>query len=102
MLLVVLRENAHTQRDMTITECCKDKTFFMKMPPDGTKLKETYTYFYQCQGVLNLTNLKWIDFVVYSTKELFVQHIEVDILWNVKMLPKLTSFYVKYLHNKQY
>ena len=74
----------------------------MKMTPDGIKLKETCTYFYQCQGVLNLTNLEWIDFVVYTTKELFVQHIEGDILWIVKMLPKLMPFYVKYQHNKQH
>ena len=45
----------------------------MKNMSDGIKLKENHAYFYQCQVVVNLTSLNWIDFVVYTTKSLFVQ-----------------------------
>ena len=88
----------YSKRDLTIDDCCEDKNFFMRKTTDGIKLKNNHVYFYQCQGVVNLTNLNWIDFVIFTSKSLFVQRITKDnALWHDKMLPKLTSFYQKYM-----
>ena len=83
---------------MTIEASCKDSSFYLKTTFDGLRLKQSHVYYYQCQGVLNITGLPWIDFVVYTKKDLFIQRIARDInLWNSKILPKLTQFYANYL-----
>ena len=74
------------------------KDFYIKQTEDGLKLKVKHTYFYQCQGVLNILNLPWIDFVVYTTVDMYVQRIYKDVtLWENKMLPELTSFYFSFI-----
>lgn len=87
-----------SKKEMTIEESCKDSSFYLKKTFDGLRLKQSHVYYYQCQGVLNITGLPWIDFVVYTKKDLFIQRIARDInLWNSKILPKLTQFYANYL-----
>ena len=88
-----------SNKEMTIEECCKDSSFYLKKNPDGViTLKQSHVCYYQCQGALNITGLDWIDFVVYMKKYFFVQRIPRDIeLCKSKMLPKLTMFYAYYL-----
>ena len=38
--------------------------------------KKTHRYYSQVQGQLPITERKWCDFVVYTTKDLFIQQIE--------------------------
>ena len=88
-----------SKKDATIQEAIgSDKSFFLCNKDKIVHLKRNHLYYYQCQGVLNILELPWLDFVVYTTKELFVERIFIDSdLWNNKMLPKLTSFYVDFI-----
>ena len=55
-----------------------------------------HNYFYQCQGLLNICNRDWIDFIVRTLNphQIFIQRIQRDQhLWENIMLPKLQAFY---------
>lgn len=67
---------------------------------DGVlQLKNTHAYYWQVQGQLLITGLKWCDFVVYTEDDLFIQRIERDegILETIKGKADYFFFYV-YLH----
>ena len=76
------------------------------LPPDqkggrkgckGTK-NQLLAYFYQCQGIVNILGLQWIDFVVYTDVDMYVERIHKDTnLWKRTMLPKLPSFYLTFV-----
>ena len=57
----------YSKNDMTILEAVKtDKKFFFKSTATGLELKRSHAHFYQCQGIVNILGLPWIDFVVYT------------------------------------
>ena len=79
-----------SNKEMTIEECCKDSSFYLKKKSRWSNYTEAVTCL--------LLGLDWIDFVVYTKKYFFVQRIPRDIEWyKSKMLPKLTMFYAYYL-----
>ena len=79
-------------------DACRDKKLFMEMSAAGPTLKESLACSYQCQGVMNIVGLDWLDFAVYTEKELHVQRLTCKKqLWNETMLPKLTKFYKDFL-----
>ena len=86
-------------KDTSICEAVQNsKSFCLKQTENGLKLKVNHAYYYQCQGVMNILNLGWIDFVVYTNVDLHVEHIYKDVsLWEMKMLPELTSFYFSFI-----
>ena len=86
-------------KEMSIHEAAMSvKDFYIKQTEAGLKLKVKHAYFYQCQGVLNILNLPWIDFVVYTTVDIYIERIYKDVtLWENKMLPELTSFYFSFI-----
>eukprot|EP00794_Sanderia_malayensis_P004347 gene4347-4926_t len=88
-----------TKKDFCINEAATMRDFFMIMNENGKPaLKQNHGYFFQCQGVMNIAQLKWIDFAVYTEKELFVERIACDVsLWHNRMLPELTDFYINYI-----
>ena len=44
-------------------------------------------------------NVKWANFIVYTTVDIFSERIYFDnVLWYKTMLPKLTSFYFSYIY----
>ena len=90
------------QRDMSIDDAIKMKEFCLTLNKNGKpSLKRNHNYYFQCQGVVNILQLQWIEFVVYTKKELFVERIECDAaLWKDKMLPQLSEFYATYILNK--
>ncbi|KXJ29264.1 hypothetical protein AC249_AIPGENE29029 [Exaiptasia diaphana] len=46
----------YSKKEMTIEECCKDSSFYLKKNSSGViALKQSHVYYYQCQGVLNIT-----------------------------------------------
>ncbi len=55
-----------------------DKNFFLRLVGDCVQLKRKHSYYCQCQGVLNLLGYDWIDFVVYTTKDVHVERIRKD------------------------
>ena len=75
-----------------------DKAFFLKLTDGGLELKRNFFYYYQCQGVVNLLGLPWIDFVVCTTVDVYVERILRDeTAWEKKMLPELTSFFFSFI-----
>ena len=62
------------------------------------QLKKSHNYYYQCQGLLYISRLPWIDFVVRTEHpyELHIERILFDEeLWITEMSPKLKAFYFK-------
>ena len=51
-------------RGLDINECCLDKIFFMTLTNNKPTLKLNHQYHIQCQGIMVITELKTIDFVV--------------------------------------
>ncbi|XP_065069968.1 uncharacterized protein LOC135694980 [Rhopilema esculentum] len=105
---VVLRDNVpagcievkcpFTKREMTLASASEEKSFFLKPGSNGLQLKKRHNYFYQCQGILNIINLPWIDFVVFTNLDLHVERIYKDTeLWQNTMLPEVTDFYCNYI-----
>ena len=58
------------------------------------ELKTSHMYYSQVQGQLAITERQFCDFVVYTTKDLFIQRIAFnEDFWLHKLLPKLIDFY---------
>ena len=88
----------YSKKNATILEACEDKTFFMQKTDEGPKVKDTHHYYHQCQGVMNIVGIKWMDFVLYTEKEFFCQRLHCNNkLWDSTILPKLAAFYGSYL-----
>ena len=58
--------------DLTITEACNDKSFFLELK-DEIKLKRNHIYYYQCQSVMAICQLSWLEFVVFTKND---HHVE--------------------------
>lgn len=65
----------YSKREKSVAEACKEKQFFMECGPHGPKLKLHHAYFYQCQGTMYIVGLSWMDSVVFTEKDLFVERI---------------------------
>ena len=89
----------YASKDLCISDAvnCK-KNFCLQQTENGLKLKENHPYYFQCQGVLNILNLNWIDFVVYTNVDMHVERIDEDIFfWEEKMPLEITSFYFSFI-----
>ena len=65
-----------TCEKMTILDACRQVTAFCLIEKNGKMcLSESHGYFYQVQTQMHVTNLKWCDFVIWRSQELFVQRI---------------------------
>ena len=82
-----------TLRNLTPEEACSDPSFYCHLIDGKPELKKDHHYYYQVQGQLGLSGLKWCDFVVYFQKGLIVQRIKFDELFWKSMIVKLTNFY---------
>ncbi|XP_063221397.1 uncharacterized protein LOC134530485 isoform X1 [Bacillus rossius redtenbacheri] len=59
------------------------------------QLRRNHSYYFQIQGQLNICDREYCDFVVYAGGKIIVECIVRDkILWQEKMLPKLSQFYM--------
>ena len=87
-----------SEADLTITKACQDKSFFLELKDNVIKLKHNRVYYYQCQGVMAICQLNWLDFVVFTKNDLHVERILFDEHeWVTNMLPELTALYFSYL-----
>ena len=87
-----------SKRDNTIKEACQDPNFFLTVADDKITLKQNHAYFYQIQGAMATLQLQWCDFVVYTSKDLFVERITFDSsFWEKSMVPELTRFYFEFV-----
>ena len=89
----------YSKRDCSIKEAAlTDKSFFMKVLENKCELKVGHFYYYKCQGIMNILELPWVDFVVFTTRDIHIERIFRDqTLWIRKMLPELTRFFSLYI-----
>ena len=92
-----MKLNAHF-RKRTIKEACEDKTFFLHTIEGKPKLTENHVYFHQCQGVMAVTEVDELDFIV-SKKEIHVETLKFqNEKLNNKLLKDLTiMFYLDFI-----
>lgn len=89
----------YTARAMTVEEACTSiPKFFLSQDPETKeiKLKENHLHYAQVQGQLLITGAYFCDFVVYTSKDLFIQRITLDANYVEKLLQKLCKFYNDY------
>ena len=88
-------------KDIMLADATKgDKAFFffLKLTDSGLELKRNHLYYYQCQGVVNLLGLPWIDFVFCTNVDAYVERIlRHETPREKKMLPKLTNFFSSFI-----
>ena len=53
------------------------------------KLQETHNYYYQVQGQMAIWKKQYCDFVCWTTKGIFVQHVEANEQCFEQILPKI-------------
>lgn len=83
-------------KDFTpVDAALEDSDFFCRFVEGNVKLKETHAYYYQVQGQMGVTGLKWCDFFVWAGPgRVSVERIPFDVsLWQDEVLPALQSFY---------
>ena len=88
----------YSGRTMTPEVACQEVNQFCSSLTDGqVMLKKTHNYYYQVQGQLEITQLPWCDFLIWTPQGTSLQRIERDEkLWTT-VYPKLRSFYREYL-----
>ena len=92
----------YSKRDMTLQEATEsDRSYFLSVDGSTLALKKGHAYHYQCQGLLNILEVDWLDLVAYTTKDIFVERIyRNEAEWTVKILQSLTYFYIDNIISK--
>ena len=92
-------KNLLQNKPITLNEAARNmKSFCLALNGTNLHLKRNHKYFHQCQGLLNIVNMPWIDFVVRhdAPHQLHIERIYKDeVLWEETMLPKLLAFFNK-------
>lgn len=90
-----------SKKDLTIEEACGDKSFFLQMCDEEPKLKRSHIYYFQCQGVMAVTGISELDFIVYTEKFMHIETLKFESeKWNTNWLPCLTKFYFDFMSNE--
>jgi len=55
------------------------------------QLKRKHDFYYQVQGVMHVANLKWAHFVVYTTKDFYVEESKYEANFMKEALLNLNS-----------
>ena len=83
---------------ISVLEACSDKAFCMEIIDGKPSLKKNHIYYYQSQGVMVICQLKFLDFVVYTVSDVYVERIYFNEKeWQCHYTPQLTEFYFEYL-----
>lgn len=83
-------------KDIRVAEACSNTDFCAELIESTNKirLKRSHPYYSQVQGQMAITERKWCDFLVYTTKDFAVDTIDFDEdFWKQKLLPALEKFY---------
>ena len=87
-------------RNCTIDEACVNTKFYLeKNNLSNITLKKDHEYFAQIQGQLMVTGADFCEFIVFTSKDIFVQRILPDVTYmEDTLLPRLSEFFLKYGH----
>lgn len=82
-------------KDVMLVTAAADSRFCLKYDDNGIYLylDTVHPYYYQVQRQLSVTGVKCIDFVVWTTKDLFVQRVLPDTDFRNRMLTRTSLFY---------
>lgn len=73
-------------------------SFFMQKTEDGLRLRTGHNYYFQVQGEINVVDVEFCDFVVFSGNAIYVERIFRDKdFWENDILPPLNVFYLKHI-----
>ncbi|PFX12320.1 hypothetical protein AWC38_SpisGene23745 [Stylophora pistillata] len=78
-----------------ISTSAQDKNFCFEVTTTGAhRLKRNHQYYYQVQLQLMCTDLKYIDFVVWTKNGLFIERIFADKSFREEKVPKAKEFFL--------
>ncbi|KAL9967600.1 hypothetical protein ACROYT_G025862 [Oculina patagonica] len=84
----------YTKFQVTPLDASTDEKFFMEQTGVADcKLKEDHPYYAQVQGQMAVTGAQWCDFIVYTSKGIYVQRIPFDPVFWAQLQQKLYSYY---------
>ena len=66
-------------RNMSVRDACtKMKSFYCQLVNDQIRLKKSHHYYYQVQGAMAMADVKWCDFIVWTTNDMNIERITFD------------------------
>ena len=85
-------------RNMSVHDACSQvKSFCCEVINGEIHLKKQHQYYYQIQGAMAIVGVKWCDFVVWTTKDMFVERVSFNqSFWNM-CYSKLKSVYLSFI-----
>jgi hypothetical protein len=92
-------KSPYSERHLSISEAIEQCEFFhLGVLSDGeVGLKKDDRYYYQVQGQLLVTGAPFCDFVLCTNKDIFVERIYPDIVFQEQLLHRLAAFYCKHI-----
>ena len=81
---------------VTPLDACSDNHFYLENVNGIPKLKENHNYYDQIQGQLGITNAKWCDFVVYTSKGMSIERITLDEYYWSELRETLSRYYFEH------
>ena len=87
----------HTKFHVTPLEACSDPNFVMeKISDTKCRLKRDHAYYAQVQGQMGVTGAKWCDFIVYTSKGLYIKRIAFDPTYWENLKTELLRYYFEH------
>ena len=85
-------------KTLTPTQAMKDPSFYVEMKDDKPVLKKNHSleYYSQIQVQMGITQLTWIDFVVYYSKSIIITRVEFHKIYFRSLVSKSANFYFKH------
>ena len=84
-------------KNLTPTQAMKDPSFYIKMKDGKPVLKKNHSlgYYSQIQFQMGITQLTWVDFVLYFFKGI-ITRVQFDEIYFRSLVAKSTDFYFKH------
>ena len=87
----------YTKYHVTPLDACTDAKFFMEqIGACKCKLKEDHQYYAQVQGQMAVTGARLCDFIVFTSKGIYVQRLLFDSVFWAELEQKLFSYYFEH------
>lgn len=81
-------------KSLSVEDAAAQENFCLEVVGGSLRLRKNHPYFWQVQGQLAVSNMKWCDFVVWIGQSLFIERVRYDSdLWTSSILPSLCAFY---------
>ena len=82
------------ERSLSVQQAAEEISRFCLSDKSTLKLSRGHPYWWQVQGRLAISRLKWCDFFVWVGESTYLERVEADHeFWTTLMLPKLQLFY---------